>query len=196
VYEIHNIRQKICCEFCEELCQVGIEHMHRGALGRTWLWVQKGELESLRILKSSAKWGLSRCKECIEDKTVGRSRRRYSARWAFELVCRQAQDEENSLSSILWRRNPLRDLRRVTEHPAGSTRGCLGEDSQEGIHISPSEGERRNELSFLGGRSYKKAQEEQHHGERKWGLKPRACRGREDKGWGLWELEILPSLGR
>jgi hypothetical protein len=37
VYEIHNIRQKLYCEFCEELCQVGIEHMHRGALGKTWL---------------------------------------------------------------------------------------------------------------------------------------------------------------
>jgi hypothetical protein len=49
----------------------------------------------------STKWALSRCKECTEDRIVGRSGRRYSARWAFELVCREAQNEENSLSSVL-----------------------------------------------------------------------------------------------
>jgi hypothetical protein len=37
--------------------------------------------------------------ECIEDRTNGSSVRRYSARWEFESVCRQAQGEENSLSS-------------------------------------------------------------------------------------------------
>jgi hypothetical protein len=35
VYERHSCRQKLYCEFCEELCQVGIEHMHCGALRRT-----------------------------------------------------------------------------------------------------------------------------------------------------------------
>jgi uncharacterized protein YbcV (DUF1398 family) len=37
VYERHSCRQKLYCEFCEELCQVGIEHMHCGALRRTGL---------------------------------------------------------------------------------------------------------------------------------------------------------------
>jgi hypothetical protein len=37
VYERHGCRQKLYCEFCEELCQVGIEHTHYGALRRTGL---------------------------------------------------------------------------------------------------------------------------------------------------------------
>jgi hypothetical protein len=42
--------------------------------------------------------------------------------------------EENSLSSGIKRKNPLRDLHRVTEHPEGSARSCLRQkDSQEGI---------------------------------------------------------------
>jgi hypothetical protein len=52
-----------------------------------------------------------------EYRTVGCSVRRYSARWAFESVCRQAQGEENSLSSVNLKKNPLRDLRRVAKYP-------------------------------------------------------------------------------
>jgi hypothetical protein len=37
VYERHSCRLKLYCEFCEELCQVGIKHMHCGALRRTGL---------------------------------------------------------------------------------------------------------------------------------------------------------------
>jgi hypothetical protein len=48
------------------------------------------------------------------------------------------------------KKNPLRDLHKVTEHPADSERGCLREDSQEGIHISPSAGEERKTKSLRG----------------------------------------------
>jgi hypothetical protein len=43
--------------------------------------------------ESSARWALSRCIGAQEDRTVERSGRRHSARWAFESVCRQAQEK-------------------------------------------------------------------------------------------------------
>jgi hypothetical protein len=64
--------------------------------------------------ESSTKWALSRCKECTEDRTDGSSMRRYSARWALESVCRQAQGEENSLSSGILKE----------ESTEGSSQGC------------------------------------------------------------------------
>jgi hypothetical protein len=45
-----------------------------------------------------------------------------------------------------WRKNPLRDLHRVAEHPAVLNKKLLEQkDSQEGIHISPSAGERKKD---------------------------------------------------
>jgi hypothetical protein len=40
--------------------------------------------------ESFAKWALSRCIGAQEDKIVGCSVRRYSVRWEFEILCRQA----------------------------------------------------------------------------------------------------------
>jgi hypothetical protein len=54
-----------------------------------------------------------------------RSVRRYSARWALRQCADRHRREENSLSSVNLRKNPLRDLHRVVEHPADSARGCL-----------------------------------------------------------------------
>jgi hypothetical protein len=44
------------------------------------------------------------------------------------------------------KKNPLRDLHRVVEHPATLSKKLLEQkDSQEGIHISPSTGERKKD---------------------------------------------------
>jgi hypothetical protein len=87
------------------------------------------EFRETRIIEdseSSAKWALSRCIGCAEgDRTVESSGRRYSVRRALSKCADRRK--ENSLSSIIQRRNPLRDLRRVTEHPEGLARGCLSE---------------------------------------------------------------------
>jgi hypothetical protein len=68
--------------------------------------------------ESSARWALSRCI---------RARRGYSARWALRHCADRHRGEENSLSSGIWRKNPLKDLHRVVEHPVDSARGCLSE---------------------------------------------------------------------
>jgi hypothetical protein len=41
------------------------------------------------------------------------------------------------------KKNPEKDLHKVTEHPADSARGCLSEGVPGGHHISPSEGEEK-----------------------------------------------------
>jgi hypothetical protein len=79
------------------------------------------EFKGSRIIKdseSSTRWALSKCISAQEDITAGSSEKRHSAKWAFESLCRQAQGrEENSLNSVIRRKNPLRDLHRVVEHP-------------------------------------------------------------------------------
>jgi hypothetical protein len=164
-----------------KLCQVGIEHMHSGALGRTLLWVLK-KSESLRILdalpsghweyaqwcwgrtllwvqeepeslgdsESSAKWALSRCKECTEDRTVERSVKRYSARWAL----RHCADRHSK------RRELFEFWNLEEESMEGSSQGCWTpwrlsrrlleqEDSQEGIKFSICGRKERKRTEFL-----------------------------------------------
>jgi hypothetical protein len=75
--------------------------------------VSSREPESLRILKSSAKWALSRCKECTEDRTVECSGRRYSARRAL----RHCADRH--------RRRELFEFWNLKEESTeGSSQGC------------------------------------------------------------------------
>jgi hypothetical protein len=125
-----------------ELCQVGIEHVYRGAQRKELCWEFKGT-ESLRILGSSAKWALSKCigaqkknsavsSEDRITKDSESSARRALSRckgctegrqnyWTFcgedtppggrrESVQAGTESEENSLSSAIWRKSPLRDL--------------------------------------------------------------------------------------
>jgi hypothetical protein len=62
--------------------------------------------------------------------------RRYSARRASRKCADRHRGEENSLSSGIWRKSPLKDLHWVTEHPEGLSKRLLEQkDSQEGIHF-------------------------------------------------------------
>jgi hypothetical protein len=68
--------------------------------------------------ESSAKWALSRCKECTEEYiTTESSRRRHSTRWALRNCADRHKREENSFELWNLKKNPLKDLHKVTEHP-------------------------------------------------------------------------------
>jgi hypothetical protein len=66
-------------------------------------------------------------------------------------VCRQAQGEENSFEFCDLKKNPLRDLHRVVEHPADSARSCLRlRITRRASKHSPSKGEGRKTKSLRG----------------------------------------------
>jgi hypothetical protein len=89
---------------------------------------------------------LSRRIGCAEgDKTAGSSGRRYSARRALR-HCVDRHKRRELFKFCDLKKNPLRDLRRVTEHPEGSTRGCLSRGiARRASKHSPSAGERKKD---------------------------------------------------
>jgi hypothetical protein len=69
--------------------------------------------------ESSARRALRRGKEYTkEDRTIGCSVRRYSAKWALR-QCADRHKEKNSLSSGLEEESKEKDLSSVVEHPKG-----------------------------------------------------------------------------
>jgi hypothetical protein len=64
---------------------------------------------------------------CTREQNCWKFRKKILCQEGIETVCRQEQGEENSLSFVFRRKNPLRDLLKVVEHPADSARGCLSE---------------------------------------------------------------------
>jgi hypothetical protein len=69
----------------------------------------------------------------------------------IEQVCRQAQHKRRELFEFCdLKKNPLRDLHRVAEHPTDSARGCLSRGIARRALYSPSEGEGRRIKSLRG----------------------------------------------
>jgi hypothetical protein len=67
-----------------KLCQVGIEHMHSECIEKNSVVSSDRRTRITKDSESSARRALSRCIGCTEeDRTVGCSVRRYSARWAL-----------------------------------------------------------------------------------------------------------------
>jgi len=64
VYERHSCRQNSTVNSIE-LCQVDIECGHSGALKKELCYEFRQKIWG--VLWSSARWALSRCKECIEE---------------------------------------------------------------------------------------------------------------------------------
>jgi hypothetical protein len=94
---------------------------------------------------------------CTEEYRTARSYgRRYSAGGHLSLFAYTHRREEKSLSFGIQRKNPLKDLHRVVEHPADSTRDCLSRGIARRASNFSIRGRKEKELSFLGGRSYRK----------------------------------------
>jgi hypothetical protein len=82
------LREELCCEF-------------------------RQKPESLRILRISARWALSRCIEAQDkgDKTVERSvKKKKLYQEGIESACRQAQKRKEPFEFWSWRKCPLKDL--------------------------------------------------------------------------------------
>ena len=78
--------------------------------------------------ESSTRWTLRGCIGAQEDITAECSGKIYS------------------LSSRIQKKNPLRDLHRVAEHPATLSKKLVEQkDSRDGIHICPPTGERKKD---------------------------------------------------
>jgi hypothetical protein len=134
--------------------------------------------------------------------------------------------EENSLSSGIERKNPLRDLHRVTEHPEDSARSFLSRRIARRASIFLHLREKGRKTKSLRGLSVKKLRRDstcvcvktlQRSAEVKESFEDSrskssggttllrmheensshgARREKRSKGRGLWKLEILPRLGR
>jgi hypothetical protein len=72
-----------------------------------------------------------------------------------------------------WRKYPLKDLRGVTEYPEAFSKGLLEWETTKRASISPFVGEREEEPSFWGGRSYRKIS-----GETTWCMRKDSTGGR------------------
>jgi hypothetical protein len=91
-----------------ELCQVGIERVYRGAQRKELCWEFKGT-ESLRILRSSAKWALSKCIGAQKKNSAVSSEDRItedsesSARRALSR-CKGCTGGNRTVERVLWKR--------------------------------------------------------------------------------------------
>jgi hypothetical protein len=82
-----------------ELCQVGIEQVQGVHNGRLLLR-SSGRNRITEDSESSARWALSRCIQCTEGNRTAGSSEKILCQEGIETLCRQAQGEENSLSSV------------------------------------------------------------------------------------------------
>ena len=100
--------------------------------------------------ESSARRALIRYLRCIgEDRTVGRSTRRYSARWA-SIRCTDRHMRTGLFEFYRLRKNPRRrTFHRVFEHPEGLNKRSLEERIDRRHPNSPSEGERKKDKFSL-----------------------------------------------
>jgi hypothetical protein len=89
--------------------------------------------------ESSARWALSKCIGAQEeDRTVERSveKKEETLPGGHRVSVQTGTEEKNSLSSGSWRKNPLKDLHWVAEHPERLSKRLLEQkDSRKALNI-------------------------------------------------------------